>query len=324
MASKRFAGSSEVFRKSSMEGVSDEALEKYFQAGRIAARVREEVKSLVREGMLLIEICEIVEDRIKILGGKPAFPCNISVNEIAAHYTSPPDDKSVIPDRSLVKIDIGVHVDGYIADTAVTICFNPEYEAMVYAAEKALETAIKLIRPDMPIPKVSSEIQATIERYGFKPISNLTGHEIDRYLVHAGRSVPNISHMSLERFHPGRVYAIEPFVTVKEAAGKVVDGPEKNIFRLIRRKQLRSPEARSLLKFIEENFKTLPFAERWLRRYYGEGYRKPFVEILSSKCLMAYPVFIEASLKPIAQAEHTVYVGREGAILLTQGASPSS
>lgn len=296
--------------------ISGEILEKYFQAGRIAMKVREEIRGIIREGMPLIEVCEIVEERIRSLGGKPAFPCNISVNEIAAHYTSPPDDKSVIPERSLVKVDIGVHIDGYIADTAVTVCFNPEYEAMVFAAEKALEAAIKLIRPDMPIPKVSSKIQAVIEQYGFKPISNLTGHEIGRYLIHAGKSVPNVSHVSLERFRLGKVYAIEPFVTVKEAAGRVVDGPEKNIFRFVRRKSLKNPEARSLLKFIEENFKTLPFAERWLSRYYGGEYKRPFLEILSSKCLMAYPVFVEASLKPIAQAEHTIYISRNGAVTL--------
>jgi len=299
------------------EGLPEEIFEKYLSAGRIAAKVREYAKTVVKEGMPLIEVCELVEDKIRSLGAKPAFPCNVSLNEVAAHYTSPPDDKSVVSEKALVKIDIGVHVDGYIADTAVTVCFNPEYESMVYAAEKALENAIKIIRPGVLVPKVSSEIQATIERYGFKPIHNLTGHEIARYLIHAGRSIPNVLHVSTDRFLPGKVYAIEPFVTVKNASGRVIDGLEKHIFRLVKRKFFKRPAVQSLLKFIEDNFKTLPFAERWLKKYYGEEYRQFFPEMLSSKCLMAYPVFIESSLKPVAQAEHTIYVGNREVIVLT-------
>ncbi|MEM1582146.1 MAG: type II methionyl aminopeptidase [Candidatus Bathyarchaeia archaeon] len=302
------------------ESLSDDALKKYILAGKIAARVREEMKRSVKEGMLLIEVCEMVENRIRSLGGKPAFPCNISVNEIAAHYTSPPGDKRVIPEKSLVKIDIGVHVDGYIADTAITVCFDSEYEDMVFAAEKALEAAINIIRPGILVSRVSSEIQATIERYGFKPISNLTGHEVARYMIHAGKSIPNISHLTVERLSPGHVYAIEPFVTVKEAVGRVNDGPEKYIFRLLKRKSsLKSIGARNLLKIVEDNFKTLPFAERWLIKYFEreELCRQMLMSLLSSKCIMAYPVFVEASLKPVAQSEHTVFVSNEGAIILT-------
>ncbi len=298
----------------------EENLKKYIQAGKIAARVREEIKKVVKEDMPLIEVCETVEGRIRDLGGKPAFPCNISINEVAAHYTSPPNDERRIPEKALVKIDIGVHVDGYIADTATTVCFSPEYEEMVYVAEKALEAGISIIRPGISISKVSSEIQATIERYGFKPVSNLTGHQIGRYIIHAGKSIPNISHFSLERITSGCVYAIEPFVTLKDAIGIVEDGPERYIFRLVKYKfAQRQTEIKNLLNFINENFKTLPFAERWLKRNLGreEAYKRAFAELISQKYLISYPVFIEASLKPVAQAEHTIYVGDKDIIVIT-------
>lgn len=294
---------------------------KYIQAGRIASRVREEIRRMVKEDMLLIEICEFVEKRIMELGGKPAFPCNVSVNEIAAHYTSPPSDEKRIPENSLVKIDIGVHVDGYIADTAITVCFNPEYESMIYAAEKALEAAINMIRPGMFISKISSEIQMVIERYGFKPISNLTGHQIDRYLLHAGKSIPNISHFSLEKFSSKCVYAIEPFVTVKEAVGKVKDGSERYIFRLMKHRfSKKQDKAQLLLEYIKKNFGYLPFSERWLKKCFEleNDYKQAFMKLLSSKCLMGYPILVEASLKPVAQAEHTVYVDDEDIIILTR------
>jgi len=297
-----------------------ENIDKYIKAGRIAARVREEIKGFVKEGMPLIEVCEFVEKRIIDLGGEPAFPCNVSVNEIAAHYTSPPNDEKSIPENSLVKIDIGVHVDGYIADTATTICFNPEYEGMIYAAEKALEAAINMMRPGIFISKISSEIQRVIERYGFKPISNLTGHQIDRYLLHAGKSIPNVSHFSLEKISSKCVYAIEPFVTVKEALGKVKDGSEKYIFRLVKHKfSKKRDKAQSLLEYIKKNFRTLPFAERWLKRRFGseDAYKQSFMTLLSSRCVMGYPILIEATLKPVAQAEHTVYVDEKEVIVLT-------
>ncbi|MCX8171445.1 MAG: type II methionyl aminopeptidase, partial [Candidatus Bathyarchaeota archaeon] len=298
------------------EELPKDVIEKYVCAGKIAARVREDVKRAVREGMLLLEVCEMVEEEIRRLGGKPAFPCNISVNEVAAHYTSPPEDKRMIPEGALVKIDIGVHVDGYIADTATTVCFNPNYEGMVYAAEKALENALNLMRPGTLISKVSSEIQATIERFGFKPVLNLTGHEVDRYMIHAGKTIPNVQHLSMDRVRLGRVYAVEPFVTLREAIGRVRDGPEKHIFRLVKRRSLKDAHLQKTLKLIEENFKTLPFAERWIKRYFSEGYscRQALSDLLSYKCLVAYPVFIEASLKPVAQAEHTVYISGDGPI----------
>ena len=322
----KYSCSWDVWRRDALSGFPDDkessenAFENYVRAGKIASKVREEIKRVVREGMPLIEVCELVENKIVSLGGKPAFPCNISVNEIAAHYTSPPEDRNVIPEKSLVKIDIGVHVNGYIADTATTVCFNPEYEDMVYAAEKALEAAIKAMRPGVLINAVSSRIQATIERYGFKPISNLTGHEIGRYMIHAGSSIPNVSHFSISRLRLGHVYAVEPFVTLKNAVGKVESLPEKYIFRLIKYKSsLKNAEAQKLLKFIKDNFRTLPFAERWLVRYYKENPsgKQVFSMLLSSKYLTAYPVFVEASLKPVAQAEHTVYISDEGAIVLT-------
>jgi len=298
--------------------LEEETLEKYRRAGKIAAKVREEMKRKTKEGMPLLEICEKTEHLITSMGGKPAFPCNVSVNEVAAHYTSPPDDAQTVPDNSLVKIDIGIHVDGYVADTAVTVCFNPELDDMVHASEEALETAIKTIRQGIHTSDLGSEIQRTIERRGYKPISNLTGHQVGRYIIHTGKSLPNVSHVSFTKISAGDVYAIEPFVTFRDAAGRVEDGPEAFIFRFVKRKPVKDPEAAQLLKFIEEEYRTLPFAERWLKTYNnGHGYKAAFANLLASRCIMSYPVFIEASQKPVAQSEHTVYIDRNSVVVLT-------
>ncbi|MEM2111394.1 MAG: type II methionyl aminopeptidase [Candidatus Bathyarchaeia archaeon] len=298
--------------------LSEDVLEKYHCAGNIAAKVREEMRKITKEGMPIIEVCEKTEELIRKFGGKPAFPCNVSVNEIAAHYTSPPNDKKVVPEGSLVKIDIGVHVDGYIADTAVTVCYNPEYESMVRSAEEALERAIKIMRPGLSISHLGSEIQKVIQSHGFKPVSNLTGHQIGRYTIHTGKSLPNVAHSSINKIQAGEVCAIEPFVTLREAKGVVENSPESYIFRFIKSKSVKEAEVKQLMRFIETNFKTLPFAERWLKNYGPfQQYKNGFAHLLSIRCLMAYPVFVEVSRKPVAQAEHTVYIDKEKAIVLT-------
>jgi len=297
--------------------VEPDVLDKYLRAGEIAAEVREEVRTRVEEGVKLIDICEWVEDSIRKRGAEPAFPCNISINEIAAHYTSPPGDETVIPPRSLVKVDIGVHVDGYIADTATTICLDPLKEKLVRAVESALREALREAGPRVRISRISALIEKTIRGHGCKPISNLTGHNLARYTIHAGISIPNVAHHSLKRLEAGQAYAIEPFATEEWGAGFVVEGIETNIFRLAKTKA-RERRALELLRHIQANFKTLPFAERWLWRLVPRGkYEGAWRELLASGAVVGYPVFIERLGCPVAQAEHTIVVLEDKCIITT-------
>jgi methionyl aminopeptidase len=298
--------------------IPEEVFQKYRRAGKITREVREKMRITVREGMPIIDICEKAESLIRKKGGKPAFPCNVSVNEIAAHYTSPPQDKRTIPENSIVKIDIGVHVDGYIADTAATVCFNPEYDDLVNTAKEALKKAVEILRPGLSTSRFGSTIQKTIKTRGFKPVSNLTGHLIGRYVIHAGKSLPNVFHISTSRVKEGEIYGVEPFVTVAKAAGRVENGKEAHIFRYLKHRSLKDPYAKRLLSHIRKNFQTLPFTERWLQGCVPPSrYKTAFSELLSSKTLMSYPVFIEASGKPVAQAEHTILVVKDGCMVLT-------
>jgi len=295
-----------------------EALQKFRLSGKILRETREEMKLFVRENMPIIEVCEKAEAIIREKGGKPAFPCNVSINEVAAHYTSPPGDINTIPEKSLVKVDIGVHIDGYVTDTAVTVCFNPEYKSMVETAERALKAAIDTIRSDVSPSKIGGVIENTIKSRGFKPISNLTGHSVGRYLIHAGTSIPNVSQISISKIKEGEVYAIEPFVTLPDARGAVEDYPKKTIFRLVKVKSTKSLPAKQLLKFIEDNFRTLPFAERWLKNVIPKEHLSgAFRELLDAKAVSGYPVFVEVTRKPVAQAEHTVIVEKDGCSVLT-------
>jgi methionyl aminopeptidase len=295
-----------------------EELEKFRLSGRILRETREEMKTYVKENMLVIDVCEKTEGLIRAKGGKPAFPCNVSINEVAAHYTSPPNDTLRIPEGSTVKVDLGAHVDGYVTDTAFTASFNPEGRSMANTAEQALKTVIENIHGDMALGKIGSLVETTIKNRGFKPISNLTGHSVGRYLIHAGTSIPNVAQVSLTKVKTGEVYAIEPFVTLPEAVGRVDDSPQTTIYRLLKAKSVKNESAKNLLKYIESNFRTLPFAERWLTGVVPkEQHRTAFKELLASKAIMSYPVFVEASKKPVAQAEHTVLLKDDGCEVLT-------
>jgi methionyl aminopeptidase len=301
-----------------MDQYDTEALDKFRHSGMILRETREELKDFVHENMRVIDVCEHAEELIRKKGGKPAFPCNVSIDEVAAHYTSPPNDGKMIPEKSVVKVDIGAHVDGYVADTAVTVCFNPEYRSMVETAESALKAAVENIGPRMSTSKLGGIIERTIKSRGFRPISNLTGHQVGRFLVHAGTSLPNVSHVFSSTIRLGGVYAIEPFVTVKNATGRVEDDKESTIFRFVKSRSQKNAHAKQLLKHIEENFRSLPFAERWLKNVVPDKYcREAFSELLRSKAIMDYPIFVEASRKPVAQAEHTVFIVKDGCEVLT-------
>ena len=295
-----------------------EELEKFRSSGKILCEAREEMRGYVKEGMLVLDVCEQAEALIRKKGGVPAFPCNVSINEVAAHYTSPPGDKSIIPKDSTVKIDMGVQIDGYVTDTAFTVSFNTEGRRMTAVAEFALRAVIDTIHDDMSTGRIGGIIETAIRNHGFKPISNLTGHSVGRYLIHAGNSIPNVATLAVSKVRTGDVFAVEPFVTQSDAIARVDDSPQNTIFRLVRAKSVKTVYAKQLLKHIETSFRTLPFAERWLTGVVPQEHHfEAFKELLISKIVTSYPVFIEASRRPVAQAEHTLLIKKDGCEVLT-------
>jgi len=288
------------------------------KAGGIASKVREEAKSIVEVGKPVIEICEFVRRRISELGGGQAFPCNVDIDHVAAHYTSPLGDTMVVEDGSLVKVDIGVHVDGYIADTAATVCLDPGLRGLVDAAEAGLNAAIKAVRAGARSGDIGTIIERTIKARGAIPIRNLTGHRMARYVVHAGQSIPNVPDSNDHTLREGDVYAIEPFSVPPTASGAVTDGPPGHIYLFKKKRRVRSETAKRMLKVIQSEYRTMPFASRWIQgEFPGQGGVEAFSELLRSKCIYSYPQLVERSHAPVAQAEHTVIVTEDGCTVTT-------
>ena len=280
--------------------------------------MREEVPSIAKPGVPALRICEELEQKIRDHGGKPAFPVNVGINEVAAHYTSPPGDTLKIPDRCLAKIDFGVQIDGYLTDTSVTVCFEPRLEPLVQAADEALQNAIRAFRPGVKLSEVGRVVESTVKKFGLRPIGNLTGHKIERFAIHAGKSVPNVPMMNGTKIEEGEIYAIEPFTTLSQAAGMVKNGSSAYIYRFVKPKGAESEDAKKILGYIQSNFSTLPFASRWLDKTFDrEITKKALYELIRSRCLSAYPVLIEETANPVAQSEHTVLVNRDGCTILT-------
>ena len=293
-------------------------LEKFMESGKILAQVREYVKTMEVRGRKIIDVCEEVEGKIRTLGAGLAFPCNVGINDVAAHYTSPWDDGNVVPDGSIVKVDFGVELDGFATDTAIALSLNPRYDSMIVAAEAALQAALAAVAPGRKLSDIGTVVESCIERYGFQPIRNLTGHKIGRYNLHAGKSVPNVSGIESGRFEVGEVYAVEPFVTLRSAEGAVQDGDGTYIYRFVKTKGAKSKEAAQLVDYIRDTYKTLPFASRWVHNSWkGGDVQSAFDELVSRKCIAGYPVLVEASGQPIAQAEHTIVITENGCRVLT-------
>ena len=295
-------------------------LEDYLKAGNIAGEVRENVRKTDWIGSTLAEICDYVESEIIKRGAKCAFPVNTSMNEIAAHYTAEPNDPKTVSDTDLVKIDLGVQINGYIADTAVTVNYDPQYDQMVQTAEDALQNAMSMIKAGVKSKDVGRTIQKTIQDMGFKPIANLSGHSLDQYTIHAGKTVPNMWTIGSFPFSENVAYACEPFVTTKNALGFVRNGKIKNIFALVSRKKTKDDEADRLTDYIWNNFNMLPFALRWLLKEWEEKEARRLLEILvKKKVVHAYAILVEANGKTVTQAEHTFIPTQSGATVTTMG-----
>ncbi len=302
-----------------MSQASDEEMEAYIKAGQAIASVKKQVPTFVKEGESALSICQKVEELTRVDGCKPAFPCNVDINEVAAHYTSPPNDNSRIPHDSVVKIDLGAQFNGYIADTAITVNFNDELQAMSLAVQEALDRALRVIQAGTKLSEVGSLIEHTIKERGFKPISNLTGHGLARYQIHASPTIPNVhSPLFFGRFEAGRAYAIEPFATTRDGAGEIVESVDGYIYRLTKIKPPKDKSAERLFEAIRRESLTLPFAERWYTNTLPPTeFTQAFNSLLSSRHIEAYPVLVERRRRPVAQAEHSVYLRAGETLILT-------
>ena len=286
--------------------VEKEEIKKHIKAGRIHWLATQEAKKLLQPNCSLFEAAEKIEELIRKKGAECAFPVNLSINENAAHQTPDWNDKLALGEKDLLKVDIGVHVDGRIADGAFSVNHSGEWLGLIEASELALKNAFALLEKDPSLGEIGAAIQEAIESKGYRPVQNLCGHTLGKYIQHAPPSIPNIAKNDSRKLGENTAYAIEPFAS--NGSGLIHEGTESNIFELNEPHSVRNAHARKILKHIVENYKTLPFAERWLSRELKLGefaLKVGLKQLLREKCVKAFPVLREKKGVMVSQAENS-------------------
>ncbi|RME53116.1 type II methionyl aminopeptidase [Candidatus Woesearchaeota archaeon] len=290
-------------------GLSEEALASYLQAGRIAREALLYGATLIKPGALIRDVLDRVEEKIRSLGGEPAFPAQSSRNECAAHFCPDEEDTTSYEAGDCVKLDVGVHVNGYVADNALTIALSEEHDNLVKAAQAALDTAITLATPGTTPAEIGKAIEETIQRFGYQPIRNLSGHGIGHFIVHQAPTIPNYQATHLTTpLKEGDTIAIEPFATT--GTGLVGNKGAPTIFSLTKLPRTRNPATRQALTYLQ-SIGPLPFTTRWLTRQLGKT--KAFLALQDLRrlgCLNEYPPLHEKSKGIVAQAEHSIIVAK--------------
>jgi len=216
--------------------MSKDYIQDYIKAGKAVIAAKKLASKIIHPGALFLEIANKCEAEIIKNECELSFPINLSLNEIAAHYSPPIDDYTIIPEKGLLKVDVGAHYNGYIADSAFTINLDedPILQNYIEAAKEALEAAIQLFNPGTKLYELGEAIAQKIINRGLRPITNLGGHELKQYNLHAGPFIPNYKDkMHNQILKPGDAYACEPFTT--SGVGKVENGSHAYIFRFVKR-----------------------------------------------------------------------------------------
>lgn len=291
-----------------------EEKEKWLLAGKIGKEIRELGVSLCVPGAKLLDIAEAIEKRTLERGAKPSFPPNISINQIAAHYTPKYDDKTELKEGDIVKIDVGASVDGYLSDTAASVAVGENENKLVIATKEALDSVVKIIKPGMAINGISALIDDTISSFGFSPIVNLGGHGIGKYSLHEGEFISNSKNYSGSFLRKEGVVAVEPFATNR--GGYVIDSAEVQIYQFIANRNVRSPLGRSILKYVSDEYRELPFAKRWVINKFGKLAELEIRQLVAAGSLHEFNVLKEKDNGLVSQFEHS-FLFDEGNVTVT-------
>lgn len=293
--------------------LTEDQLSKLRTAGKVSGAARELGMSLCKAGVKLYDVAQEVEGYIREHGCGLAFPCNISRNEIAAHYTPCVDDKTVFEIGDVVKIDCGAELDGYVGDTAGTVEVGTHvYRELIESSKRARNTVAEFLGDGIPLGEIGRAVEMSMQRDGFVPIRNLCGHQIEPYNLHAGLSIPSYACDDRKTVKAGMVVAVEPFAT--NGGGEVIDGRPGNIVRILRERPLVDPKAQEFFDYVKGEFKTFPFCARSCDFPNAEKHVKTLIRhgVLSS-----YAQLVEIDKGIVTQHEYTFYIAGPKAEITT-------
>ncbi|KAI0652404.1 peptidase M24A methionine aminopeptidase [Trametes meyenii] len=292
------------------------------RAAEVHRQVRKYARKVIRPGMRMIDIAETIENGTRALVEENGlesgigFPTGLSLNHCAAHYSPNPGDTLVLGEKDVLKVDFGVHVKGRIVDSAFTLSFDPTYDKLLEAVKAATDTGVREAGIDVRLGELAGYIQETMESYEVevngktlpvKPIENLSGHSINPYQIHGGKSVLLVKNDDQTKMEEGEYFAIETFGST--GRGKVIEQGECSHYARIvdaPHVPLRLTSAKSLLKSINKNFGTLPWCRRYLERAGESKYLLALNHLVAQGIVQDYPPLCDVRGSMTAQFEHTI------------------
>jgi len=313
--------SKEEIEKEKEEKEKEIKIESLRKAGKIAQEVKKFIKPRLKVETKVLDLINTTEQKIIELGGDPAFPVNLSINNVAAHYTSPiREDGLTIKEGDIVKLDIGVHIEGYIVDTAFTISFSDDklLENIIQSTEVAVDAAKMMAKPGINTREIGKKIETIVKGFKYNPIKELGGHQIERWIVHGKKALPELGNQSGDVMEEGDVFGIEIFASTGEGSVHMTNNSfiyELNPYS--GRVPLRRKVSKQILGFVNKNYKTLPFAERWVAKEFRLGVAFGLQELVKQNKLQAHYVLAEHKGEYVAQSEETIIVTEDGFEQLT-------
>jgi len=317
------------------ERLSFDMIGKARKAAEVHRRVRTYIRPRIQPGIRLVDLCEELENATRTLVEEDgleagiAFPTGCSLNHVAAHYTPNRGDDTRLQHTDVMKLDFGVHVDGIIMDCAFTIAFDERYEKLLEAVREATNAGIRAAGIDVRLSEMGSIIQEVMESHEIeldgkvmpiRSIRNLNGHSIDRYRIHAGKTVPIVKSSVPGKMEEGELYAIETFGSTGRAY--VTESGECSHYMKVfdaSHVPLRMPRARQLLSTINRHFGTLAFCRRYLDRLGEERYLMALKHLCDVGIVQPYPPLCDVPGSLTAQFEHTILLRPTGKEVLTRG-----
>ncbi|ODV63416.1 methionine aminopeptidase [Ascoidea rubescens DSM 1968] len=298
----------------------------------IHRRSRKLARNLIKPGMTMIEIADTIENAVRTFSGGDklnekitgmGFPTGLSLNHVAAHYTPNAGDKTILHEDDVMKVDIGVHVNGNIVDCAFTHTFNPKYDPLLTAVREATYTGIKEAGVDVRLTDIGEAVQEVMESYEIeldnrvypiKCIRNLNGHNIAPFQIHGGKTVPIVKNGDNTKMEENEVFAIETFGST--GRGYVISQGECSHYSRIPDSEisngypptLKLNKAKELLSTIDSHFGTLPFCRRYLDRTGEQKYLLALRNLVQSGYVRDYLPLVDTKGSYTAQFEHTIII----------------
>ncbi len=295
--------------------------EDILSAGKIVSKVREETQKKVLLGSDFLSIVEFAEKRILELDGGIAW-VQINDTTTAAHFSPTKHNNPICQAGDLIKVDIGVHINGFIADTAFSVAIpttdkeiQQKNELLIQTSKESLEKALSIAHTGCTLQELGIAQMSPAKEKGLTTITNLGGHSIGQYKVHSGLTIPTYDNGDATKLEEDLMIAIEPFITDGESLIK--ESGEATVFMQAINRQTRNPYGRKILQFIKSR-QGLPFATKDLEKEFGESVtRVGLRDLLQQGIIKGYPPLVSKSGNAIAQTEHSVLV-KERSIVYTR------